>query len=88
MESGFGGGSIHRQRDIGMEKREACEKIWTANYAGSYGYWLCVGGGQKDPWVPICVIQGMVVPLNGSGKQKVEGGVMNSVGSCYIEDRR
>lgn len=61
-----------RHRD--GEEEAYLKKIWTASYAGSYGYWLWVGGGQKDPWVPICVIQGMVVPLDGSGKQKVEGG--------------
>lgn len=46
------------------------KKISTANYAGSYGYSLWVGGSQKDPWVLICVIQGMMVPLNESGKHR------------------
>lgn len=32
----------------------------------------CVGRPER-PMGSICVIQGMVVPLNGSGKQKVGG---------------
>ena len=49
------------------------KKVWTTNSVGLDGYWLWVGGGQEDPWVLSCVTQGLVVPLNETGKQKEEG---------------
>lgn len=67
MEEGINP-QAERHRD--REEEAYLKKIWTANYAGSYGYSLWVGGSQKDPWVLICVIQGMMVPLNESGKHR------------------
>ena len=48
MEGGLEEGinpQAERYRD--REEEAYLKKIWTANYAGSYGYWLWVGGGQK-----------------------------------------
>lgn len=54
-----GKGSIYNQRDVEMERRGVFEKVWATNSAQFVGYWLRVGGGQKDPWVLTCVTQGM-----------------------------
>lgn len=63
-------GSVHRQRHKGGEEEAYLKKVWTTNSVGLDGYWLWVGGGQGDPWVLSCMTQGMVVPLNETGKHR------------------